>query len=139
MFDSVRPYGLYPARLLCPWDSPGKNTGVGCHALLQGIFPTQGSNPCLLSHLQWQAGSLPITPPGKPMTICNEGIKWCILSSSAPRLDPRDEAWGQSDKEPWSTRSRVEVWCSVCDGGEKDSLMGLMQWPRLWGWLQQSG
>ena len=32
-----------PARLLCPWDSPGQNTGVGCHALLQGIFPTQGS------------------------------------------------------------------------------------------------
>ena len=34
-----------PARLLCPWDSPGKNTGVGCHSCLQGIFPTQGSNP----------------------------------------------------------------------------------------------
>ena len=40
---SVRPYGLQPARLLCPWNSPGKNTGVGCHSLLQGIFPTQGS------------------------------------------------------------------------------------------------
>ena len=37
----------YPARFLCQWDSSGKNTGVGCHALLQGIFPTQGSNPCL--------------------------------------------------------------------------------------------
>ena len=35
-------------RLLCPWDFPGKNTGVGCHCLLQGIFPTQGSNLCLL-------------------------------------------------------------------------------------------
>ena len=33
-----------PPRLLCPWDSPGKNTGVGCHALLQGIFSAQGSN-----------------------------------------------------------------------------------------------
>ena len=33
-----------PTRLLCPWDSPGKSTGVGCHFLLQGIFPTQGSN-----------------------------------------------------------------------------------------------
>ena len=33
---------------LCPWDSPGKNTGVGCHALLQGIFPTQRLNLCLL-------------------------------------------------------------------------------------------
>ena len=48
--DSLRPYGLHPARLLCQWDSPGKNTGVGCHAILQGIFLTQGSNldlPCL--------------------------------------------------------------------------------------------
>ena len=40
---------LLPARL-CPWDSPGKITGVGCHSLLQGIFPTQGSNPRLLHH-----------------------------------------------------------------------------------------
>ena len=35
-------------QVLCPWDSPGKNTGVGCHFLLQSIFPTQGSNPGLL-------------------------------------------------------------------------------------------
>ena len=43
------------ARLPCPWDSPGKNTRVGCHAFLQGIFPTQGSNPCLpcLLHGRW--------------------------------------------------------------------------------------
>ena len=33
------------ARLLCLWDSPGRNTGVGCYALLKGIFLTQGSNP----------------------------------------------------------------------------------------------
>ena len=41
-------HGLYPTRLLCPWDSPGKNTGVGCHFLLQGIFLTQGLHLCLL-------------------------------------------------------------------------------------------
>ena len=46
--DSLRPRGQEPTRLLRPWDSPGKNTGVGCHFLLQGIFPTQGSNPGLL-------------------------------------------------------------------------------------------
>ena len=46
--DSVWPHRRQPTRLLCPWDSPGKNTGVGCHSLLQGIFPTQGSNPGLL-------------------------------------------------------------------------------------------
>ena len=39
---------IHQTRLLCPWDFPGKNTGVGCHAFLQGMFPTQESNPCLL-------------------------------------------------------------------------------------------
>ena len=49
------PHGLQPTRLLCPWDFPGKNTGVGCHFLSRGIFPTQGSNPFLL---HWQADSI---------------------------------------------------------------------------------
>ena len=53
-------------QLLCPRDSLGKNTGVGCHTLLQGIFLTHGLNPCLLCLLQWQAGSLPLAPPGRP-------------------------------------------------------------------------
>ena len=44
----LRPQGLQPTRLLCPWDFPGKNSGVGCHFLLQAIFPTQESNPDLL-------------------------------------------------------------------------------------------
>ena len=44
--NSMRPHG--PIRLLCPWNSPGKNTGVSCHSLLQGIFLTQGLNPGLL-------------------------------------------------------------------------------------------
>ena len=48
---------------LCPGNP--KNNGVGCHALLQGIFPTQGSNPHLLYLLHWQAGFLPLAPPGK--------------------------------------------------------------------------
>ena len=52
-------------RLLCPRDSPGQNTGVGCHVLLQGIFPTQKSNPSLMSPAL--AGrSLPLAPTGKP-------------------------------------------------------------------------
>ena len=48
MSSFLQPHGLKPAWLLCPWDSPGKNTGVGCCALLQGIFLTQGSNSSLL-------------------------------------------------------------------------------------------
>ena len=50
MSDSLRPHGLHPVRLLefCLWNFPGKNTGAGCHFLLQRIFPTEGSNPHLL-------------------------------------------------------------------------------------------
>ena len=49
---SLLPHGLKHARLFCPWNSPGKNTGMGSHSLLQGIFLTQGSNPGLL-HCRW--------------------------------------------------------------------------------------
>ena len=48
-------------------DSPGNNSGMDCHFLLQGFFLTQGLNPCLLCFLHWQAGSLPRAPPGKPI------------------------------------------------------------------------
>ena len=58
--------GLQPTRLLCSWDSPDKDAGVSCHALLQGIFLTQGSNLNLLCLLHWQAGSQPLAPPRKP-------------------------------------------------------------------------
>ena len=59
--DCLQPHGLRPARLDCPWDFPGKNIGMGCHSLLQGIFPTQGWNLCLL---HWQADSLPLSHQG---------------------------------------------------------------------------
>ena len=58
-------HGLQPARFLCPWDFPGKNTGVGCHFLLQRIFLTQGLNLSFLQLLHWQVSSLPLAPPGK--------------------------------------------------------------------------
>ena len=48
-----------PTRLLCPWNFPGKNAGVSCHFLLQGIFPIQGWSSHLL---HWQASSLPLGP-----------------------------------------------------------------------------
>ena len=55
-------------------DSPGNNTGVGRHALLQGIFPTQGSNPRLSCLLLWQVGSLPLMRPGKP-----QQLEWAVI------------------------------------------------------------
>ena len=54
--DSLWPHGLQPARLLCLWHSPGKNTGVGCYSLLQGIYLIQGVLLCrqILCHLSHQ-------------------------------------------------------------------------------------
>ena len=67
----------------CLWDSPGKNTAVGCHALLQGIFPTQGLNPHVL-HLAALAGSLPVTAPGK-----SPSRTYMHFISESPRSFPK--------------------------------------------------
>ena len=66
-FSHVRLFAAPQTAALCPWDSLGKNPGVGCHALLQGIFPTQGLNLHLLHR---QMGSLLLVPPRKPH-ICH--------------------------------------------------------------------
>ena len=84
--NSLRPRGLEPARLLCPWNSPGKNTGVGCHCLHQGIVLTQGSHRGLLdcsllttgSYVPFQRvvlkafGGFPVGSDGKE-SACNVG------------------------------------------------------------------
>ena len=57
MFNSLWPHEPQPISHVCPWDSPGKNTIVGFHFLLQVTFPTQGSNPSLLLFLHWQVSS----------------------------------------------------------------------------------
>ena len=95
--DSLRPHELQPTRLLCPWNFPGKNTGVGCHALLQGISLTQGSNPHLLHLLHWQAGSLPLVPPGKPLvaqTVNNLPAMQETQVKSLGREDPLEKKMG---------------------------------------------
>ena len=63
------PHGLEPARFLCPWNFPGKNTRVGCSFLLQGIFPIQGSNPHLSHLLPWQVTFFTTESPGRPRSI----------------------------------------------------------------------
>ena len=82
--DSLRPRGLQPTRLLCPWGSPGKNTGVGCHAFLQGIFLTQGSNPGLLVSPELQADSLSLSQLGRPTEGHNFPVKWSVAKLRAP-------------------------------------------------------
>ena len=93
------------AWLLCPWDSPDKDTRVGCHALLQGIFPTQGLNLCLLCLLHWQACSLPLVPTGKPYyiiwitTVKKSCIQMYLYSSDL--YHPR----GHCSKRAFTTKS----------------------------------
>ena len=67
---------------LCLCDSSGKNTGGGCHALLQEIFLTQGSNICLLCLLHWWEGSLPAALPGSlyPFTCVGHVRRFCVLA-----------------------------------------------------------
>ena len=69
----LQSHRLQTARLFCSQDFPGKNTGVGCHYLLQWIFLTQGSNLCLL---HWQADSLPLSLQGSPQMV-NSLLKRC--------------------------------------------------------------
>ena len=76
---------LHACVLLCPWDSLGKNTGAGCHVLLQGIFPTQGSNLLLLCLLPWQVSSLPLALPAKSLQSCPT---LCDPIDSSPRGSP---------------------------------------------------
>ena len=82
--DSVQPHGLEPARLLCPWGSPGQKTGARCHALLQGILSTQGLNLCLLSLLDWQSGSSPLVPPGESNLLSKHPLISGLDSQRSP-------------------------------------------------------
>ena len=75
----VRPRGLQPARRLRPWDSPGKNSGVGGRALLQGIFLTQELNVHHLFLMHWQKSSLSLAPPGKTEL----GVIWGQMRTGA--------------------------------------------------------
>ena len=95
-------------RLLCPWDSPGKNTEMACHALLQGIFPTQGSNSLILCLLHWQAGSLPLALPGKSIKVPAAAAK--SLQLCLTLCDPID---GSPPGSPSLEFSRQEHWSGL--------------------------
>ena len=73
---------MEPTRLLCPWNFPGKNTGVGCHFLHQGIFRTQGSNQHLLCLLHWQVGFLPLSTWEAPLAM-GDLVKRQLYNSGA--------------------------------------------------------
>ena len=90
VFDSLQLHGLYPTRLLCPWNSPDKNTVVGNHSLLYPVFQTQGSNPGLLHcrrilyHLSHQGSRLTISYTMLEFSTAEnvEAPKLCIVQGS---------------------------------------------------------
>ena len=64
-----------PARLLCPWESPGKNTGVGCCVLLQGTLLNPGIEPTSPAASVVQVNSLLLSHRGSPLNLYNNKIK----------------------------------------------------------------
>ena len=93
-------YGLWPAKLLCSWDFPGKNTWVDCHAHLQGLFLTQGSNP--VSCVSCSAGGFFTTEPQRlnPVSYCHASVCSSILCLVTTKI--------------WS--DAINVRCGRCDG-----------------------
>ena len=85
-------------------DSPDKNTGVGCHFLLQGIFPTQGSNQSLLHLLHWQAGSLQLVPPA---AAAAESLQSCLTL-----FDPIDGS-PPGSPIPGILQARILEWVAI--------------------------
>ena len=102
-------------------DSPGKNTGVGCHALLQGIFLTQGSNPHLLCLLHRQADSLPLAPPGETLQCFYPLVVTRVLGVLCQK--PR-----QRPTEIFSVISQLTSQGHCC----RDRRGQRSPWPRLW-------
>ena len=96
--DSMQSHGLQHTRFLCPWNFPGKNTGLGCCSLLQGIFSTPRSNPHLLRSLHYQADSLPLCDLGRPLvlkvhlneSIANERQEFKVNSEESLFLNPEE-------------------------------------------------
>ena len=88
---TVQPHRLKPSRLLCPWDSPGKNTGMGCHSLLQGVFPKGIQLVSLMSNPHWQAGSF-TTSTTMEALINIKGEQKVNKGNSSTKLNPPNKA-----------------------------------------------
>ena len=75
---------------------------MGCYALLQGIFPTQGSNPHLFCLLHWQAGSLPLAPPGKPTYLLRSCKHFCVSQAPIHSQREREEQYLVGDTKAFT-------------------------------------
>ena len=159
--NSLWPHGLQPTRLLRPWDSPGKNTGVGCHFLLQGIFPTQGSNPGLphcrqmLYHLSHQGSHLLLPTFHSFWTaVLEKTLESPLDCKEIQPVHPKgDQSWvfiGRTDAKAetpilWPPHANSLIhqkspWCwERLRAGGKEGIRGwdgwmasLMQWTWTW-------
>ena len=111
MSDFLQPHGLQPAKLLCLWDFPGKTTRVSCHFLLQGIFPTQGSNLCLL---HWQAHSLPLSHQGSPLYSLAAAAAAAAKSlQSCPTLCDLIDGSPPGSPVPGNLQARTLEWVAI--------------------------
>ena len=159
MSDSLWPHGLYS-----PWNSPGQNTEVGSLSLLQGIFPTQGSNPGLphcrqilyqLSHkgsrriLEWVAysfSSRSSQPRNQTRVSCIAGgffTNWAIREASTSLILEKRKSklqWGTtSHQSEWPSLKSLQI-TNAGEGEEKGTLLHsqwewkLLQSPRRTGW-----
>ena len=123
---TLQPCGLQPARLLCPCNSPGKNTGVGSCSFLQGIFPTQGSNLNLLHcrqilyHLSHQTGK---ERQDNRFTLPPEKSKQTInCPSLLPERESRLQQRGGNEVEPDRLSRVVGMEWRVSEHQGRDSL-----------------
>ena len=105
-------------RLLCPWDSPGRKTGIGWHFLLQGIFLTQGSNPHLLYLLHWQV---------RLFTTSATSVHAKSLQSRPTLCDPMECSPTGSSVHRIS-QARILEWVAI-------SFSRGSSWPKNWTWV----
>ena len=113
--NSLRLHRLQPAKLLCPWDCSGKNTGVGCHFLLQGIFLTEGSNLHLLHLLHWQADPLLLNHMESPhICLYSLLIPGCSENFISQRYIPLQIT--ENPSESGMHKERKQLLCGTSSG-----------------------
>ena len=115
----------------------GKNTGVGCHALLQGIFPTQGSNLCLLHLLLWPPGSSPLeTGQNGPGCISLRRAALAPLRACQAGCAVHADAATRAESFPVSLFCLCFLWVSLGDPPSQGSLrctLAYLRFPVMWG------
>ena len=131
--DSLQHQGLWRSRLLCPWNSFSKNTEVVCHFLLQGSFPTQGSNP--VSCISCIAGRcFTAEPPGEPSHAHLFRYYLRLLPHCNGRVEqlrqrPHDLQW-----EAWNFDYLALYWKCVLISDLNHETMAILIFSCFWGW-----